>query len=304
MKRYEFIENEKRNHSIGRLCRTLKVSEDAFYAWRKGQTYQPSLAKKKLAQAVKEAFYLHRKRYGARRISAELNASGLAVGRRLAASLMKEQSLTAIRPKRFVPRTTDSNHACGYSPNLLRDPTGEVDAQGQVIVSDITYLPLSNGKFCYLATFQDKYTRRIIGWQVSATMTARLVLEAFNRAHRRGLIRRGAIIHTDRGSQYASVEYRRLLYIYGFRQSMSATGNCYDNAQAESFFSRFKAELLEGGIFESVEQARSEIFSYIEGYYNRIRRHSSLGYLSPMEFEKQLKIKNQKRRESFFSCFS
>lgn len=173
-----------------------------------------------------------------------------------------------------------------------------------MIVSDITYLPLSNGKFCYLATFQDKYTRRIIGWQVSATMTARLVLEAFNRAHRRGLIRRGAIIHTDRGSQYASVEYRRLLYIYGFRQSMSATGNCYDNAQAESFFSRFKAELLEGGIFESVEQARSEIFSYIEGYYNRIRRHSSLGYLSPMEFEKQLKIKNQKRRESFFSCFS
>ena len=114
----------------------------------------------------------------------------------------------------------------------------------------------------------------------------------------------GAIIHTDRGSQYAAVEYRRLLYIHGLRQSMSAKGNCYDNAQAESFFSRFKAELVEGGSFESVEQARSETFSYIEGYYNRIRRHSSLDYLSPLEFEKQLKIKNQRSRESFVSCFS
>jgi transposase InsO family protein len=128
-------------------------------------------------------------------------------------------------------------------------------------------------------------------------MTAQFVIDAFSRARRRGLIKRGAIIHTDCGSRYASVEYRRSLYINSFQQSMSGKGNCYDNAQAESFFSRFKAELIEGGIFESVEQARAEIFIYIEGYYNRIRRHSSLGYLSPLEFKKQLKIKNQKRRE-------
>ena len=161
-----------------------------------------------------------------------------------------------------------------------------------MIIGDITYLPHRGGKFCYLATFQDKLTRRIVGWQVSERMTAGLVLDALNRARRRGLIERGAIIHTDRGSQYASVEYRRLSYINGFRQSMSAKGNCYDNAQAESFFSRLKTQLIEGGVFESVEQARTEIFSYIEGYYNRIRRHSSLGYVSPIEFEKQLKIKN------------
>jgi transposase InsO family protein len=135
-------------------------------------------------------------------------------------------------------------------------------------------------------------------------MTAQLVIDAFNRARRRALIEKGAIIHTDRGSQYASIEYRRLVYIGGFRQSMSGKGNCYDNAPAESFFSRFKAELVEGGIFESVDDARSEIFSYIEGYYNRVRRHSSLGYLSPLEFEKQLKIKNQRSSESFLSCFS
>lgn len=282
----------------------MKVSEAAFYAWSKGKTYRLSRKKSELAQAVKEVFYLHRRRYGARRISAELVASGVRVGRRLAGSLMKAQALKAITPKRFVPRTTDSRHDFGFSPNLLRESVNEPAGQGEVIVGDITYLPLKGGKFCYLATFQDKFTRRIVGWQVSATMTTQLVLEAFNRARSRGLIKRGAIIHTDRGSQYASIEYRRLLYINGFRQSMSAKGNCYDNAQAESFFSRFKTELIEGGIFESIEQARSEIFSYIEGYYNRIRRHSSLGYLSPMEFEKQLKIKNERRKESFLSCFS
>ncbi len=128
-------------------------------------------------------------------------------------------------------------------------------------------------------------------------MTAQLVMDVFLQARRHGLIGQNAIIHTDQGSQYAAVEYRRLLYIGGFRQSMSRKGNCYDNAQAESFFSRFKAELVENGVFESVEDARSEIFSYIEGYYNRIRLHSSLGYKSPLEFEKQLEIKQ--RSESF-----
>ncbi len=285
------------------LCRVLRISEAAYYAWHKGKTYRLSRKKSNLADRVKEVFYLHRRRYGARRISAELKAEGVAVGRRLAGSLMKKESLTAISPKRFVPRTTDSKHDLGSSPNLLK-AAGEPQEKGQVMVGDITYLPLQNGKFCYLATFQDKFTRRIVGWQVSVTMTAQLVLDAFNRARQRGSIGRGAIIHTDRGSQYATVEFRRLLYINGFRQSMSGKGNCYDNAQAESFFSRFKAELIEGGSFESVEQAKSEIFSYIEGYYNRIRRHSSLGYMSPSEFEKQLKIKNQRSRESFRSCFS
>ena len=285
------------------MCRALKVGEAAFYAWRKGRTYQLSRKKRELAEAVKEVFYLHRRRYGAKRISADLKADGLAIGCRLVGSLMKAQSLTAIRPKRFVPRPTDSKHSFGYSPNLLK-AAGEPIEKGQVIVGGITYLPLQNGRFCYLATFQDKYTRRIIGWQVAPNMTAQLVIDAFGQARRRGLIKSGAIIRTDRGSQYAAVEYRRLLYIYGLWQSMSGKGNCYDNAQAESFFSRFKAELIEGGHFESVEQARSEIFSYIEGYYNRIRRHSSLGYLSPLEFEKQLKIKNGGMKESFVSCFS
>ncbi len=183
-----------------------------------------------MAKAVKAVFWSHRRRYGARRISAELKAEGLAVGRRLASCLMRKQDLTAIRPKRFVPRTTDSKHNFGFSPNLLKETAEEPSGKRQGIVGDITYLPLQNGRWCYLATFQDKYTRRILGWQVSESMTAQLVIDAFLQARRRGLIRSGAIIHTDRGSQYAAVEYRRLLYIHGFRQSMSAKGNCYDNA--------------------------------------------------------------------------
>ena len=132
-------------------------------------------------------------------------------------------------------------------------------------------------------------------------MRAQFVIDVFLQARSRGLIKGKAIIHTDQGSQSASVEYRRLLYIGGFRQSMSRKGNCYDNAQAESFFSRLKAELVENGIFESIEDARSEVFSYIEGSYNRIRLHSSVGYKSPMQFENELKIKNTRSRESFVS---
>ena len=170
-----------------------------------------------------------------------------------------------------------------------------------MLVGNITYLPLPDGKFCYLACLQDKFTRRIVGWKVSERMTAQLVIDVFLSARRRGLIGKNAIIHSDQGSQYASVEYRRLLYVGGFRQSMSRKRNCYDNAQAESFFSRFVAELVEGGVFESVEDARSEVFSYIEGYYNRIRLHSGLGYKSPLEFEKNLDNKNKRSRESFLS---
>ena len=179
------------------------------------------------------------------------------------------------------------------SPNLLLDGANKPDGRGTVIVGDITYLPLKSGKWCYLATFQDKLTKRIVGWKVAASMTADIVVDAMKKALANKRILSNAIIHTDRGSQYASNEYRQLLANNNLRQSMSRKANCYDNAQAESFFSRFKAELLEGGLFEDTGQARSETFSYIEGYYNRVRIHSSLGYKSPEEFEKYLKSNNQ-----------
>jgi transposase InsO family protein len=216
---------------------------------------------------------------------------------------MREQQLKAIQPKSFKPKTTDSKRT-NASPNLLAAIKIEDCAMAKVIVGDITYIPLRNGKWCYLAVWQDKVTRRIIGWSLRDSMTAELVISALQKAINLGLVKAGAIVHSDRGSQYASTDFRQLIQINCFRQSMSGRGNCYDNAQAESFFSRFKAELIEGGVFEDLEQARTEIFSYIEGYYNRVRLHSSLGYKSPLEYELELKTKNGGKRDSFLSTFS
>ncbi len=273
----------------------MKVTRSGYYAYRKRKA-AANLSGTASAQVreVRQCFYFHRRRYGSRRIARQLK-----LGRQRVRSIMKRENLRAVCPKSFKPRTTDSRHGGRISPNLLKDFGGETCGAGEVVVGDITYLPLRNGRWCYLAIFQDKLTRRIIGWAVSEQMTAELVVKALAMALRHGRIRPQAIIHTDRGSQYVSAAYRRLLQAHGLRQSMSAKGNCYDNAQAESFFSRFKAELVEDGIFEDTAQAKSETFSYIEGYYNRIRLHSSLGYRSPIEFEKELKIKNQRSRESF-----
>jgi transposase InsO family protein len=271
----------------------MRTSATAYYAYARGATYRETKAQKSCREQVSECFYFNRRRYGTRRIARQLK-----IGRAAVRAAMKREGLRAIAPKRFKPKTTDSEHGGRISPNLLQNGLTTPAGKGEVIVGDITYLPVKGGGFCYLACFQDKFTRRIIGWRVSSRMTAQLVVGAFGQALRRGHLKRGAVIHTDQGSQYASTEYRRLLYIGGFQQSMSRKGNCYDNAQAESFFSRFKAELVENGVFESVEEAKSEVFSYIEGYYNRIRLHSGIGYRSPLEFEKQLENK-QRSKESF-----
>jgi transposase InsO family protein len=261
------------------------------------------LKRKKLADLVSDCYFENRRRYGTRRIKAALHKAGIKAGRFQIRRLMREQGLRAIQPKSFTPRTTDSR-GVAPAPNLLAQVKTEECAAGKLIVGDITYLPLRNGKWCYLAVWQDKVTRRIVGWSLSPEMTAEIVISALKKALLKGLIKPGAIVHSDRGSQYASNGFRLLLQTNGFRQSMSGRGNCYDNAQAESFFSRFKAELIEGGVFEDIEQARSEVFSYIEGYYNRVRLHSSLGYKSPMEFEMELKTKNGGKIESFLSTFS
>lgn len=274
----------------------MEVHRSAYYAYVKRQTYRESSAQAARAVRVKECFDVNRRRYGSRRIAASLK-----IGRATVQKVMRRENLRAIAPKQFKPQTTDSRHGLPICANLLQDGINAPTGKGDVLVGDITYLRLANGTFCYLACLQDKFTRRIVGWKVATRMTAQMVIDVFLQARRRGLIGKRAIIHTDQGSQYATLEYRRLLFINGFRQSMSRKGNCYDNAQAESFFSRFKAELVEDGIFETVEDAESEVFSYIEGYYNRIRLHSGLGYKSPLQFENELKIKNTRSSESFVS---
>lgn len=281
----------------------MEVSLSGYYVWRRRLFEPPSLKRKRLAELIKDCYFENRRRYGSRRIKAAMHKAGVKVGRFRIRQLMREQGLKAIQPKSFTPRTTDSRNVKA-APNLLAEVKISACAPAEIIVGDITYLRLRNGKFCYLAVWQDKVTRRIVGWSISPEMTAEIVISALKKALLKGLIKHGALIHSDRGSQYASNGFRGLLQTNGLRQSMSAAGNCYDNAQAESFFSRFKAELVEGGVFEDIEQARSEVFSYIEGYYNRVRLHSSLGYLSPMEYELELKTKNGGRKESFRSTFS
>ncbi len=275
--KYEFIERESGRYRIEILCRALKVSRSCYYAYRERLGLPGGFDEE--AKRVKECFYKNSRRYGSRRVAAELG-----MGRFLVRRLMREQNLQAIQPRGFRPRTTDSGHGLLASPNLMLEAKNKPQTWGECVVGDITYIATANG-WIYLAMFQDKVTKRLVGWAISDRMTADLVIRALQMALRRGLIKRRCIVHTDRGSQYVSIDFRASLKRCGLRQSMSAKGNCYDNAQAESFFSRFKAELVEGGVFASLAEARTEIFTYIEGFYNPHRLHSSLGYLTPIEFE-------------------
>jgi transposase InsO family protein len=206
---------------------------------------------------------------------------------------MRRRQLKAIAPHRFRPSTTDSRHSCQVSPNLLLDGANVAQTAGQVIVGDITDLPMRSGLWSYLATWQDQFTRGIVGWAVEDRMTEDLIIKAFERAVGSGNVRPNTIVQIDRGSQYVSKNFRALLQSHECRQSMSRRANCWDNAQAERLFSRYKAELHEDGVFEDTPQARSETFSDIEGYYNRVRRHSSLGYKSPDEFEQAINLKKK-----------
>ena len=245
-----------------------------------------------MAKLVRESYFENRRRYGARRIKADLNRQGIKIGRYKVRSLMREENLQAIQPKRFKPRTTESAGIYA-SPNLFKDIEIEKCGAGEVVVGDITYIYLQGGRFCYLAIWQDAVTKRIVGWSLAETLEADLVISALRKAIEKRLVKPGAVIHSDRGSQYAANGFRQLLKSEGLLQSMSGKGNCYDNAMAESFFSRFKCELIEDGVFANIEEARTEVFSYIEGYYNLRRLHSALGYQSPMEYEMNLETKNE-----------
>ena len=263
----------------------LGVAKSSYYRLRKPLAVNQQQTQ--VRQSVRDTFWQHSRRYGARRLRVELQAQGLEIGRHRLRRILKEENLRAIQPRSFVPRTTDSGHKLGYSENLLIGRKLPPDHPNEVIVGDITYLPLQAGGFAYLATWADLFSRLVIGWEVEETMAESLILAAFEKGWRRRGNLPGAIVHSDRGGQYASARFRSLLSAAGCRQSMSRAGETYDNAYAESLFSRYKAELLEGGAFADVEEARLETFHYIEGYYNRVRRHSSLGYLSPEEYERK-----------------
>jgi len=203
----------------------MQVSASGYYAWRKRSTKPPCVQRKKLADLVRNCYFENRRRYGARRISKALGKSGVKIGRGKVRRLMTEEGLKATRSKAFKPKTIDSKGVLP-APNLLAQIKSEECASAKIIIGDITHIRLRGGKFCYLAVWQDKVTRRIIGWSLAQEMTAELVISALQKAIGKGLIKAGAIIHSDRGSQYASNGFRRLLQQTCFRQSMSGRGNC------------------------------------------------------------------------------
>lgn len=279
------IQALEENCPVSLLCDTLHVSRSAYYAWRRGEPSTRQQADQQLRPIVRGVFWEHKRRYGARRIAVELSVRGQSCSRRRVARLMQEMELMAIQPKSFKPRTTDSRHTLGYSPNLLIDspPPEGVD---ELWVGDITHVPLLGGEFLYLALLMDRYSRRIVGWDLQDHLRESLVSAALQRAIGLRRPQPGLIHHSDRGGQYASAKYRQMLARPGILQSMSRADNCYDNAFMESCFGSLKTE-LEMHAYANPRIARKEIPDYIR-YYNTRRRHSALEYQTPEEFERWL----------------
>ena len=280
MSTYRYIAQRRSQVPIRQLCQVLHVSASAYYAWQRGQVPAPEPA---WQVAVRKEFRWHSARYGTRRLRAELHAQGHRVGRWRIRRALAAAGLRAQQPRSFVPRTTDSDSTVRASPNrLLGQPAPT--APNQVWVGDITYLPKQGGGWLYLATWLDRYSRKVVGWDVREAMPEGLVSEALRRALAVRQPVAGLVIHSDQGSQYVATNFKALVARHEAVQSMSRRGNCYDNAHAESFWSRLKTELLDGGSFRNLAQARLEISHYI-AYYNAERRHSALGYLAPNHFE-------------------
>jgi transposase InsO family protein len=289
---YAFILSQELIFPVLTMCHVLSVSRSCYYVYRKnGYTVERSAEKKIEAQVV-DAFTLHKRRYGVRRLVPELLDQGLKIGYYKVRKILSRKGLKAIQPKSFVPRTTDSRHPYPISPNLLKGKALPVKIN-QVWVGDITFIPLKGGGWCYLSVWMDLFSRKVAGWQLLGHMKETLIIEAFKKAWLNRNAAKGMIIHSDRGGQYAGNIFRKLIGGHKLLQSMSGVDNPYDNAFMESYFSRFKAELLQGGAFEGLDNARAEIFEYIETYYNPIRRHSALGYISPVAFERKMSYQHK-----------
>jgi len=243
-----------------------------------------------MEQQIIAVFKANKRRYGTRRIVKELKRREVKVSRYRARNTLLKNGLKAIQPRSFVPRTTDSRHPYPISVNVLKE-RGFPSGINEIWVGDITYIPMVGGAFRYLSVWMDLYSRKIVGWDLQDHMKESLVIASLKKALSDRRAVKNLVIHSDRGGQYAGAGFRRILNNHKLTQSMSDADNPYDNAHMESCFSRFKAELMEGGAFESAEDSQTEIFEFIEMYYNPKRLHSSIGYLSPNEFEKQLKPK-------------
>jgi len=282
--RFAFIQAHARIFHITTMCRVLEVSKAGYYAWRARPLCARGQENHVLRQRIRQIHATVKGRYGSPRVRMELRALGFRCGKHRVARLMRADGLRAKSARRFRP-TTQSTHAHAVAPNRLNRqfaaaPRVQPD---QVWVADITYVPTREG-WLYLAVILDLASRRVVGWALRAHLAQDLTLSALRMAltHRRA---QGGLHHSDRGSQYAAAAYQRLLAAAGVTPSMSRVGDCWDNAVAESFFATLTKELLVDGLFATRDEARRELFTFIEIWYNRQRRHSTLGYRTPAEFE-------------------
>ena len=264
------------------MCRTLGVSTSGYYGWRQRRESQRQREDQRLVVEIKAIHQESRRTYGAPRIHRELRARGFCCSRKRVARLMRLHGLRAKQKRRFKA-TTDSQHRLPVAENLL-ERRFTPSAPNVVWAADITYICTEEG-WLYLAVVLDLFSRRIIGWSMRPTLKRQLVIEALEMALKRRQPSQGLLHHSDRGSQYASRDYQELLASHGILCSMSRKGNCYDNAPVESFFATRKKELVHHRCYHSRGEAKADIFEYIEVWYNRKRRHSSLGYLSPVVYE-------------------
>jgi transposase InsO family protein len=271
-------------HGVSEMCRTFAVSRSGYYDWRRAQRKTPATAR--LDDEIREVYREHRGRYGSPRVTRALRQKAIPCSENRVARRMRVLGLAARKRKAWVPRTTDSRHGGPICSNLLLD-RAQPKQPHQVWLSDITYVATGEG-WLYLAGFLDVATRRLVGWSVGETLEASLVCQGLREAKTRHRPQAGLIIHSDRGSQYASGAYRQLLEEIRAVPSMSRRANCYDNAMMESFWSTLKAECFASYLPATHREARRMIFEYIETYYNRVRLHSSLGYQSPVDFEAHL----------------
>lgn len=277
-----FIEAEKAEYPIGMVCDVVEMSRSRYYQLRKQPKSKRELEDAELEPLIQEIYAEGKGAYGSPRVFDELLKRGHKLSRKRVIRLMRKLGLKAKTAKKFKA-TTDSRHALPIAPNLL-ERRFTSPAPNRAWVSDITYLRTRMG-WMYLAVVIDLYSRRVVGWALRPRMTASIVCDAFDMAVRNRKPPPGFVFHSDRGSQYASKKFRRRLARYGALASMSRKGDCWDNAVAESFFATFKKELVRGFTFLNHQSTHSAVFEYIEVFYNRKRKHTFLGGVSPAQFE-------------------